>query len=237
MVLIRLRHALLNEDLADRFSISPGHCSRIFTTWIKALSFEMRKAITMPPKQSIKANLPRPFKKHYSDLRGILDCTEFFIQRPRNLEIQAITRSDYKSHNTVKILVCITPRGRISFISKPWGGRASDKHIVNNSGFLSLVEPGDRYMVDKGFTIKEELMSRGADLIIPPAAKGQVQSIGKETKLTKKVANLRIHVERAINRIKWFRILQNTIPITLIPLIDDIVTTCAGLCNLYDALV
>ena len=92
-------------------------------------------------------------------------------------------------------------------------------------------------MVDKGFTIKEELLLRRAELIIPPGARGQVQSIGKEAKLTKKVANLRIHVERAINRIKWFRILQNTLPITLVPLIDNIVTTCAGLCNFYDALV
>ena len=31
------RLGILNEDLADRFCISPALCSRIFTTWIKLL--------------------------------------------------------------------------------------------------------------------------------------------------------------------------------------------------------
>ena len=115
--------------------------------------------------------------------------------------------------------------------------RASDKHIVNNSGFLDLVEPQDTYVADKGFPIRQELLLRGADLVIPPPARGKVQSTGGDVKLTKKVANLRIHVERAIGRLKWFRILQNTLPITLVPLIDHIVIICAALCNLHNNLV
>jgi len=45
---------------------------------------------------------------------------------------------------------------------------------------------------------------------------------------TKKVANARIHVERAINRIKWFKILSNVLPLTLIPLFDDILLVCSA---------
>ena len=44
-------------------------------------------------------------------------------------------------------------------------------------------------------------------------------------KATTEIANLRIHVERAIQRLKTFRILKYTLPVTLLPLIDDIVTT------------
>ena len=54
---------------------------------------------------------------------------------------------------------------------------------------------------------------------------------------TKQVANLRIHVERAINRVKWFDIFAGTLPITLAPLLDDIAIVCAALCNLLDPLV
>ena len=54
---------------------------------------------------------------------------------------------------------------------------------------------------------------------------------------TKSIANVRMHVERAINRIKWFAILKNTLPITLVPLVDDIVSVCASLCNLRKPLV
>ena len=52
-----------------------------------------------------------------------------------------------------------------------------------------------------------------------------------ECKKTKGIANLRIHVERAINRIKFYRILKSTLPITMLHHLDDIVKTCAALCN------
>ena len=38
LVLMRLRLGLLNEDVADRFCVSAGVASNIFTTWIKMLS-------------------------------------------------------------------------------------------------------------------------------------------------------------------------------------------------------
>ena len=36
---------------------------------------------------------------------------------------------------------------------------------------------------------------------------------------TKKIANARIHVDRAISRMKVFSILKGTLPITLVPLL------------------
>jgi len=54
---------------------------------------------------------------------------------------------------------------------------------------------------------------------------------------TKKIANARIHVERAINRITWFRILSTTLPLSLLPLFDGILLVCAALCNLLDPLL
>lgn len=92
-------------------------------------------------------------------------------------------------------------------------------------------------MADRGFLVKEEVMMKRGTLIIPPAAKGTEQMSSANVKVTKEVANLRIHVERAIQRLKTFRILKYTLPITLLPLIDDIVITCAALCNFYEPLV
>ena len=51
------------------------------------------------------------------------------------------------------------------------------------------------------------------------------------------IAKSRIHVERAIGRMKWFAILQNTFPINLVPLLDYIIVVCAALCNLLPTLV
>ena len=80
-------------------------------------------------------------------------------------------------------------------------------------------------------------MIRRGTLVIPPAAQGAEQMTKENVKTTKEIANLRIHVERAIQRLKTFRILKYTLPITLLPLIDDIAITCAALCNFYEPLV
>ena len=53
-----------------------------------------------------------------------------------------------------------------------------------------------------------------------------------EVRKMKKIANLRIHVERAINRIKSYRILKSVLTVTVLHSCDDIIRTCAGMCNL-----
>ena len=47
----------------------------------------------------------------------------------------------------------------IIFISKAWGGRASDKHITENCGILSNLLPGDEVLADHGFTVSETVGS------------------------------------------------------------------------------
>ncbi|KAL3884086.1 hypothetical protein ACJMK2_030308 [Sinanodonta woodiana] len=118
----------------------------------------------------------------------------------------------------------------ISYISETWGGRASDKQICVESGFLNLLDPYDLVMANRGFAIKEELLLRRARLAITPGARGKEKMSSRDVKLTQQVANLRIHVEEAINRLKMFKMLKETSPITLLPTIDDSITVIAKLC-------
>ena len=150
---------------------------------------------------------------------------------------QAVTWSDYKSHNTFKFLIGISPSGFITFVSDCYGGRASDRFICMDSGFFDLLERDDEIMADRGFQIKEDLLLRFCSLSIPPGARIKSQMTSSECKKTKDVANLRIHVERAINRLKTYRILKTTMPITVLHLADDIIRTCAALCNLKPHLI
>jgi len=239
LTLMRLRLGLLNEDIADRFGISTAYASFIFTTWIKLLSKLLgTPLVNWLPREAICDNLPELFiKAGHTKCRVILDCAEVFIERPKSLDCQAATWSDYKHHNTFKFLVGITPSGYISFLSSCYGGRASDKFITKDSGFYDLLERDDEVMADRGFQIQEDLLLNYCTLVVPPGARAKSQMTTGEVKKTKKVANLRIHVERAINRIKFFRILKSTMPVTMLQHVDDIVLTCAGLCNLKQKLI
>ena len=167
LVLMKLRLGLLNSDLAFRFGISDTLVSSIFTSWIKFLSCVLSFLIYWPDKECTRANLPTDFRKRYPNLRATVDCTEFFIERPSDLEVQNVTWSDYKHHNTVKSLISITPRGSISFVSDAWGGRASDRQITIESGILNNVDRKDQWLADRGFLIKSELLERGRNCASP----------------------------------------------------------------------
>lgn len=234
LTLMRLRLGLLNEDLADRFGISKATCCNTFKTWIRFLSETLGKGLVKwLPKESIQENMPRIFRKAgHGNVRVVIDCSEVFIERPKSLQTQAQTWSDYKSHNTVKFLIGISPAGYITFLSDCYGGRANDRFICADSGFYDCLDNYDEVMADRGFQIKEELMLKFCTLTVPPGARLKSQMTTSEVKKTKHVANLRIHVERAINRIKTFRILKSVLPITMMHHCDDIVCICSALCNL-----
>ena len=174
LVMLKLRLAIKNEMLADLFGISLTTTSQIINTCIKFLAQECQRLIFWPSKESIQKHLPASLK-YYPHLRCTLDCSEIYIGRPRDLEIQALTWYEYKRLNTVKFLVGIALNGMISFLSKAWEGRASDRHITRESGFLKLVEPNDLMRADRGFTIKEDLMLRRAKLEIFPRSSGLEQ--------------------------------------------------------------
>ena len=56
----------------------------------------------------------------------IIHYFEGFIERPTNLLARTQTFSNYKHHNTIKILIGSTPQGTVCFVSETWGGHNSD---------------------------------------------------------------------------------------------------------------
>ena len=97
----------------------------------------------------------------------IIDFFEIFIDRPSNLSARASTWSNYKHHNTSKVLLGIAPQGVVSFVSECWGGRVSDKHLTEHSGILKKLLPGDIVLADRGFDIAESVAMMQAQLHIP----------------------------------------------------------------------
>ena len=152
------------------------------------------------------------------------------------MKAQSQTWSDYKHHNTWKALIGISPTGAITFVSKLWSGRASDKEITKTCGFLNLLEPGDNVMADRGFDIAD-ILPAGVTLNIPPFKGSRAQLTPKESEETARIAAVRIHVERAIGRVKGYHILDGTMPLSLCPLANQIFAVCCLLTNFLPFLV
>jgi hypothetical protein len=236
LTLVRLRLGLLEQDLAYRFGISQSTVSRIFTTWINFIYIQFKQLPIWPPKEIINAYMPQPFKDLYPTIRIIIDATEVYVQKSSLPELQQRTFSMYKNHNTYKGLIGISPSGAVIFISKLYPGSISDKELTRQSGLLDLLQAGDSVMADRGFDISDDLALRGISLNIPPFLRGKSQLSNGELIQTRRIASLRIHVERSMERLKNYHIFDGVLPLSLMDVTDQMFFVCAVLTNFHPPL-
>ena len=121
----------------------------------------------------------------------------------------------------------------MTFVSKLYPGNISDKELTCQSGLLDLLEHGDSIMADRGFDIMDDLAPRGVKLNIPPFLRGKSQLDQRELIETRRIASLRIHVERCMERIKNFHIFDGVMPLSLIDVADQMFFVCAVLTNFH----
>ena len=70
--------------LCDIFGITTGTGSRIFITWILFLEKELAFLLPFSTKEELREiSKPNCFKKNcFKNLRAIIDCTEFYVEKP-----------------------------------------------------------------------------------------------------------------------------------------------------------
>lgn len=218
MSLMRMRLNLPVQFLGFEFGISPSTVSRYFIELVNIMYVRLKPVIQWPGREQLRKTMPVQFRMAFGDkIAVIIDCFEIFIERPSNLLARGKTWSNYKHHHTAKYLIGITPQGSVSYISKGWGGRTSDKYITEHSGFMSHINPGDIVMADRGFDIGDSLACIGAVAKIPAFTKGRDQLSALDVESTRKLASCRIHVERVIGLVRQkFTMLSGTLPIDLV---------------------
>lgn len=237
LIMMKINLNLKHQDLAWRFQISTAKVSQIINHGLPAVASAVKFLIRWPDKTEVVRSMPTKFQRLYPNCRTIIDCTEIFVERATDLTARAMFYSNYKSHPTIKILIGITPSGAVSFVSKCWGGRVSDKVITLRSGLLDLLEPGDGVMADRGFLIDEAIAAKNAILIRPAFTRGQKQMPIRSIEDSRQQSTLRIHIERLNERLKNFDILNTKMPLVMVPHADSILTICAAICNLYPRLI
>ena len=111
-------------------------------------------------------------------------------------------------------------RGAVTFVSELYPGRARDKNVTKHCGVLQLLNDGDSVMADRGFDISEDL-PEGVTQNTPAFLNGKDQlSVEEETET--RIASIRIHVERAIESVKNYRILLGRYPTSMITELNKI---------------
>ena len=143
----------------------------------------------------------------------------------------------------MKFLLTVTPNGVPCFVSQCFGGRISDKELTQRCGILGRTndgkdrfESGDAIMADKGFDIDDILQNHAIKLNLPPFLRGKEQLTEEEVVKTRRIASLHIHVERAIERIKSFCILDH-FPVSMCSVASRLVKVCTFLTVLKPPLV
>lgn len=237
MTFMKLKQNMSYAVLAILFkSCSAETCRQNFLEMIHILYICLRPAIFWPSRENILKNIPQCFRE-FTNVRTVVDCIEIPIQKPKNLCCQILTYSYYKSAYTVKFMTAVTPAGLISFISKAYGGRASDNAIFEQSEILCKMDKKDDLMADRGFTVSELCQKHDIRLIIPPFLKKQKQFSKVEAIIGRSVAKARVHIERSNQRIKTFQIFSSKLPVGLINKVEEIFTIICAIVNLSNPIL
>lgn len=232
LVFIVLKHALSFSCLATLFQCSVISVHRYFVRTLPLVSAVLEPAIQWPSKEEVLNNMPVHFKR-YTRVRGVADCSEIPVERSGCVTCRLLTYSQYKSTYTIKFLVCVSPGGTITFTSKAFGGCASDKAITAQSRLLEKFDSfTDDIMVDRGFFIDDMCTSRAIGIVRPPFAGRASQFHSSEAMKTVEIARARVHVERAIQRIKAFKFFRSTIMWEMLQHVDHLFAVACGITNL-----
>lgn len=218
----------------------------VFDKCIKLLYVKLKFLIAWPDCDICRNNMPAVFKELNPSTRCIIDCSEIFIEMPKSYKACNTAYSNYKKHNKVKFLIGITPFGTISFYQGAGVVVSLISHSLKKSSFYYTLDHGDVILADRGFTVADDLGVFGAQLEIPAFTHGKTQLSQRDVEMSKKLSQVRIHVERVIGLMKnKFAFLQHKLPINVLKHKDDdnesnidrILVVCASLVNLCKSCV
>ncbi|XP_065683528.1 uncharacterized protein LOC136096335 [Hydra vulgaris] len=169
----------------------------------------MKHLIKWPARNELIETMPLCFRKYFeTKVAVIIDCFEIFIKKPSNLCARAATWSQYKHHNTVKFLIGVRPQGVITFVSKAWGGRVSNKYLTEHCSILKNIFPGDVILADRGFNIAESVGFYCGELKIPGFTKRKLQLTCSDVETTRKIEyTLRELLDSYVTNIKFCKVL------------------------------
>lgn len=220
MILMKLKLGLCDTDLAYRFGIPEDSVTRICQTWLPALAALLKPLIVWPSARITSKCRPSVFKGKFRNCRCIIDCPEFTVDR--------VGEDEVKQQSTVKYFASVTPAGAVSFLSSRYKSFIQERRIIEESGFVHLVEPQDEILANGSILIKDELACLGVVLHVPEPNNGKPAS---KRDAEKQYGHVWTHVKKVSEWWKEFHMLQKVIQVAYADLLDEILIVCAVLTN------
>ncbi|XP_022099294.1 uncharacterized protein LOC110983925 [Acanthaster planci] len=231
LFLNKVKLGSFDEDLADKYGISPSAVTMLTITWANFLYDLLGSVCLWPTREKVSRLLPDAFKL-CPKTRVILDCTELTIQTPFPANVNQKLCPSVKRCSTVtcKGLVGISPGGFVTFVSGLYDGGTSGEDVTEDCGILDLLEPGDEVIADTGLGIGDLLIEIDCALVDMPLSSAQRNEDSDHTCLSD-------HIERITQRVKQFHLLDRPLPKSLADVANELWTVCCLLPNFQGPLI
>lgn len=216
--LMALRTGMPLVVLSTLFGVNETTGGRAFTTWLNFMHRSMQPLMRLPTREEVDADAPDNFLRQGSgSVALVLDASELAIHNSWQTDVNWVRYSSYKGTQTAKILIGTTPAGAIAYVGEAYPGRMTDCEVVKKDRLVKklseagLADNGVQLMADRGFnSISPLLVKEGIHFVAPPWKRRKEQQFQRgDMEATREVANLRIHVERAIGAMKKWRIVEH----------------------------
>ena len=140
------------NSLAVHYDLPAAYLSKAFDNMEEILFEHASKNIWWLSKEESFSTMPASMKENCPDHRATFDCFEVKTEVPSKVSQNILGYSNYKSGHTLKVLGVTSSCGLFQFMSKAYGGRATDSQIVVGSGVLNKIENKDVVYTDKGLS-------------------------------------------------------------------------------------
>lgn len=221
-ILIYLKQGSLQEAHASLFGMHQPDAN----FWIHLLQPLLNEALGKAgelPARTVEEIAVSPFEA------GLYfhDGTERPIVRPVNARQQRLFYSGKKGRHTVKNLVLINAPCKVLFLSRTAEGKKNDKKLADEEARYRLAPSSVLYQ-DTGF----QAFALDGITLMQPKKKPRGKPLSDQDKASNRaISSIRIRVEHAINGVKRYRIVKDTIRNWKAGFRDQVMETCCGLHN------
>lgn len=229
LFMVHLSVGLTERDLAHRFNVHQTTVSQIITTWANFLYTILGSVHIWMSKEAVKAQMPKEFQD-YPDTQVIIDCIELCCR------IQSSDLFPDEGYDcTFKGLIGMAPHGAVTFVSSLYAGSVSDNDVLKKSGIVLYLKPEMAIMVNKDFLVDDCVPCR---IYRPahPLKREQMEggeNVG-EMNDAQSIAQLRVHIEHLISRVKQHKLLDTVMPFSSTRTINRLYIVACLFINYHD---